>query len=719
MVFATVAAFDVFGVAATFDGRPLAVHPARVSAFPMNQVWAGYQRPIEQTKMADFVSFDMARPGVLRIVPSEDENRGEPIILPLSWKPHTKRAGAPLEIRVDKPRQFTVSFGKEGKVLHVFANPPYNEPHVKDEIVFGPGEHHVGVLVPKSGQTIRIEEGAVVYGAILVAHAKNVTVTGRGIVDCSYMDRADRESAAYKAAVKAGLPKGFYGADMAVTAFTCAWSTNVVVRGVTFRDPPRWTMIVRAQSRNVTIENVKIVGCWRYNSDGINVCASENVVIRDSFVRAFDDCIIARGAYLDCGEGATRNVTVERCVLWCDWGKCLEVWAGHKPCLIENIHYRDIACIASDRVACDVTTWFGSSSTRIRNVTMEDIEIDFAYPRWQSHLQRSREDTVFRALPSSSACLVCVDVQSYGRYLGNQKHEPAKDLSGYRVEYESLAFRRFKVFGDVPRLTGVVDATTSPHSIKGLEIEDMPRALSAKVVGDVTVAGETKEQDDATKMGAEMMNPHSAMRTVERMGGGSFKVLIYGNSIAIHGPKADIGWTNCWGMAASAPEKDFAHLVVKGLEKRLGKRADFRIRNLALLERNFATNVASVAEIAADAAWRPDYVVIAIGENSPNITPTNAAVFRKFLGDLSRMFTSRRAKVVLRSPFWKSPAKNRCTKLAAEDSGAVYVDAGSLGASAENKAIGLFAHDGVANHPGDLGMRRLAELILAGFEKVK
>ena len=51
--------------------------------------------------------------------------------------------------------------------------------------------------------------------------------------------------------------------------------------------------------------------------------------------------------------------------------------------------------------------------------------------------------------------------------------------------------------------------------------------------------------------------------------------------------------------------------------------------------------------------------------------------------------------------------------------GAVYVDAGSLGASAENKAIGLFAHDGVANHPGDLGMRRLAELILAGFEKVK
>ena len=68
-------------------------------------------------------------------------------------------------------------------------------------------------------------------------------------------------------------------------------------------------------------------------------------------------------------------------------------------------------------------------------------------------------------------------------------------------------------------------------------------------------------QSDASRMGAEMMNPGSALRTVAREDGGKFKVLVYGNSIALHGPKADIGWTNCWGMAASAAEKDFAHLV--------------------------------------------------------------------------------------------------------------------------------------------------------------
>lgn len=59
-------------------------------------------------------------------------------------------------------------------------------------------------------------------------------------------------------------------------------------------------------------------------------------------------------------------------------------------------------------------------------------------------------------------------------------------------------------------------------------------------------------QSIAAGMGAEMMNPGSALRTVAREDGGNFKVLVYGNSIALHVPKADIGWTNSWGMAASA-----------------------------------------------------------------------------------------------------------------------------------------------------------------------
>ena len=224
-------------------------------------------------------------------------------------------------------------------------------------------------------------------------------------------------------------------------------------------------------------------------------------------------------------------------------------------------------------------------------------------------------------------------------------------------------------------------------------------------------------QDDATRMGSQKMNPDVKLGCVESKSGGDIKVLIYGNSIALHGPWADIGWPNNWGMAASAPEKDFAHLVVAGLEKRHGKKADFKIRNLAFLERHFTMDVSTVKDIADDAAWGPDYVVIAIGENVPNIDASNAPAYRKFLADVARPFAklAKRPKIVLRSPFWMNRMKAECTAGAAADVGAAYVDAGPLGSKSENKAIGLFKHVGVANHPGDLGMRRIADLILTGL----
>ena len=227
-------------------------------------------------------------------------------------------------------------------------------------------------------------------------------------------------------------------------------------------------------------------------------------------------------------------------------------------------------------------------------------------------------------------------------------------------------------------------------------------------------------QSDAERMGSEMMNPSTKIPLAEKSQPGDFKVLIYGNSITQHAPAKGLGWTNSWGMAASAKEKDFAHLVVAGLEKRLGKKAEFRIRNIAPYEKDFTKDVTKSKEIAEDAAWAPDYVVIAIGENSPNVNDSNAAVFTKFLADIARPFAAlkNKPKIVMRSPFWKNPKKAECTEKAAAEVGAAYVDAGPLGRDPANKAIGLFSHKGVANHPGDLGMKRLADLVLSGFDSL-
>ena len=222
---------------------------------------------------------------------------------------------------------------------------------------------------------------------------------------------------------------------------------------------------------------------------------------------------------------------------------------------------------------------------------------------------------------------------------------------------------------------------------------------------------------DAKRMGAEEMNPGSELGCRERASGGAFRVLIYGNSIACHGRSPKIGWHGDWGMAASAREKDFAHLVVAGLEAKRGERADYRIRNLAVLERNFRTNLMDFADIASDIAYAPDYVVIAIGENVPALGESDAPAYTQFLVRLANplAMSAKRPPVVMRSPFWRNKIKAACTEKAAKDVGAVYVDAGILGDADENMALGLFGHGGVAKHPGDLGMRRLAELILSGF----
>ena len=107
------------------------------------------------------------------------------------------------------------------------------------------------------------------------------------------------------------------------------------------------------------------------------------------------------------------------------------------------------------------------------------------------------------------------------------------------------------------------------------------------------------QDSDAKRMQSEEMNPGSALGSRERTGDGAFKILIYGNSIALHGPAPKIGWDRNWGMAASAREKDFAHLVVADLEKRRGERADYRIRNLAALERNFTADLSDYPDLAA------------------------------------------------------------------------------------------------------------------------
>lgn len=199
------------------------------------------------------------------------------------------------------------------------------------------------------------------------------------------------------------------------------------------------------------------------------------------------------------------------------------------------------------------------------------------------------------------------------------------------------------------------------------------------------------------------------------------KILYLGNSITHHGPKADIDWHGDWGMAATAPEKDYVHLVTAAVAKRTGKPSAILARNIADFERGYADF--DVADKMKDLfAFDADLVVLAIGENTPEFaSPEEGAKFQAGVAKILEGVRSggKRPIVVVRSCFWPVEAKDARLRAAAEDGDAIFVDIGELGRDPANAARSErpYKHDGVAAHPGDRGMKAIADAIVAALEE--
>ena len=193
------------------------------------------------------------------------------------------------------------------------------------------------------------------------------------------------------------------------------------------------------------------------------------------------------------------------------------------------------------------------------------------------------------------------------------------------------------------------------------------------------------------------------------------RILFLGNSITLHGPKADIGWTGNWGMAASSEDKDYVHLVTSALARHTGSRPQILVSNIAGFERNYATYDVD-SQMKDLFAFDPDLVVLTIGENVPALGSEEAKTQFKagVMSILRCAMAKRHPLVVVRSCFWADAAKDEVLRQACQEVGGIFVDAGPLGRDPANAARSerSFAHAGVAGHPGDKGMKALAGAIV-------
>lgn len=191
------------------------------------------------------------------------------------------------------------------------------------------------------------------------------------------------------------------------------------------------------------------------------------------------------------------------------------------------------------------------------------------------------------------------------------------------------------------------------------------------------------------------------------------RILVVGNSITRHGPLKEIGWERDWGMAASAPEKDYVHRLYAKLSES-GEDVFMRIRQCAFWERNFIReDVLSNYDEERD--FRADIVIFRLGEN---VLPEGKPHFKSALEKFIAHICPKTGKTIYTTCFWKNDVVDEAIRSVAEERGEICLD-GCLSKDETNMALGEFAHSGVAMHPSDKGMEALATLLFDALKAEK
>ncbi|MBR5156575.1 MAG: hypothetical protein IKW59_02295 [Clostridia bacterium] len=220
-------------------------------------------------------------------------------------------------------------------------------------------------------------------------------------------------------------------------------------------------------------------------------------------------------------------------------------------------------------------------------------------------------------------------------------------------------------------------------------------------------------QIDKNTVAADNQLEESKRISFEEDGNG-IRVLFVGNSITRHAPKESIGWLYDWGMAASEKENDYVHVAKKEILN-ITPNAAFCVCQAADWEKNYRNGENELEQFVKARDFNADIIVMRLLENCEQ-KEFDAEIFEEEYGKLINFFNKKQtAKVIISSSFWKRVGDDTLESIAQRNN-MDFVYLGDLGEDANMRADGLFEHEGVAAHPGDVGMYTIAMRL---FEKIK
>lgn len=192
------------------------------------------------------------------------------------------------------------------------------------------------------------------------------------------------------------------------------------------------------------------------------------------------------------------------------------------------------------------------------------------------------------------------------------------------------------------------------------------------------------------------------------------KVLILGNSITFHSKDASLGWSGNWGMAASARDKDYVHLLRADMQK-YNPTVDVYARNIvSVYEKKFWQF--DTADFEANKAYMPDMIILTIGENIQDPLAVKYPLGESIEKLINFLKGDRDIPVCLVGSFWYSKYVTNIIKETAQKNGWIYVSLDGLFDDQSNNALKSFSNRGVGRHPSDDGMKQIESRIWSGVK---
>ncbi len=228
-------------------------------------------------------------------------------VQPWRWGIRPTIDGRTITFSIAGPAKLSISrpgdHAANSEMLFLFANAPetlvpkMGSPRLR---YYGPGTYHEN-LDPKSGDSIYLAPGALVFGALNLWGVENVKVFGRGTIVYDGPQDPDHDQG------------WMHNPDWHVIGMDHA--NNVQISGITCIVRSRTWMIQMLGSHHIGFDNVKVIGgCpGNANQDGMDWLGGGDAIINDCFFRASDDVFALYGNWLGYDPQAltTPGETVE------------------------------------------------------------------------------------------------------------------------------------------------------------------------------------------------------------------------------------------------------------------------------------------------------------------------------------------------------------------------------------------------------------------------